>query len=235
MSVTPIPRPAATVVLLRDGNQGLETLLLKRNKALLFAGGIWVFPGGTIEKEDAAGTDGREESIARRAAVREVFEESGLVIEENSLVQISCWITPEAEPRRFNTIFFLAEAPLKTKVTIDGSEIHDHTWVVIREVLAQHEAGEFGLFPPTIMTLRRLSKYNNAKQAMKEMSHIKPHYVTPVFSMEGKFVQVFFYGDVSYESGDASLQGPKHRCVLKGSTWHYVHEDLRQEHQRLDA
>ncbi|MDH3995153.1 MAG: NUDIX hydrolase, partial [Gammaproteobacteria bacterium] len=37
----PEPRPAATVVLIRDGAGGLETLMLKRNKALLFAGGVW--------------------------------------------------------------------------------------------------------------------------------------------------------------------------------------------------
>ncbi|HBX73628.1 MAG TPA: hypothetical protein DEG86_11640, partial [Halieaceae bacterium] len=45
-------RPASTVVLLRDGPEGLETLLLKRNKALLFAGGYWVFPGGALEASD---------------------------------------------------------------------------------------------------------------------------------------------------------------------------------------
>lgn len=45
-------RPASTVVLLRDSPEGLETLLLRRNKALLFAGGYWVFPGGALEPQD---------------------------------------------------------------------------------------------------------------------------------------------------------------------------------------
>ncbi|MFB0950916.1 MAG: hypothetical protein QMB10_06645 [Halioglobus sp.] len=45
-------RPASTVVLLRDTANGLETLLLKRNKALVFAGGAWVFPGGSVDPED---------------------------------------------------------------------------------------------------------------------------------------------------------------------------------------
>lgn len=53
------PRTAATVILIRDGESGPETLLLKRNKALLFAGGVWVFPGGSLDPEDweAAGGD----------------------------------------------------------------------------------------------------------------------------------------------------------------------------------
>ena len=48
--VTPIP--AATVVPLRDGPRGLEVLLLKRNEALVFAPGAWVFPGGRIDAGD---------------------------------------------------------------------------------------------------------------------------------------------------------------------------------------
>ena len=51
----PEARPASTVVLLRDSDSGLETLLLKRNKALLFAGGLWVFPGGALDPEDFDG------------------------------------------------------------------------------------------------------------------------------------------------------------------------------------
>lgn len=106
MSSIPEPRPAATVVLIRDGKQGLETLMLKRNKALLFAGGIWVFPGGALEQADWDGADGDESVAARLAAAREAEEESGLEIDTQGLVEISLWITPEAEPRRFHTWFF---------------------------------------------------------------------------------------------------------------------------------
>ena len=38
--------PAATVILLRDSNRGLETLMMRRNSNLSFAEGMWVFPGG---------------------------------------------------------------------------------------------------------------------------------------------------------------------------------------------
>ena len=43
--------PAATVVLLRDGNAGVEVLMLKKNSKITF-GGMWVFPGGKIDAED---------------------------------------------------------------------------------------------------------------------------------------------------------------------------------------
>ena len=48
---------AATVILLRDGADGLETLMLRRNSKLAFVGGMWVFPGGRVDAQDAAGVD----------------------------------------------------------------------------------------------------------------------------------------------------------------------------------
>ena len=47
--------PAATVVLLRDTPDGVETLMLRRDTELAFAGGAWVFPGGRIDPEDYPG------------------------------------------------------------------------------------------------------------------------------------------------------------------------------------
>ena len=67
-------RPASTVVLLRDGSNGLETLLLKRNKALMFAGGLWVFPGGAIDPEDIEAAGGEMVAASRIAAAREAAE-----------------------------------------------------------------------------------------------------------------------------------------------------------------
>ena len=68
MSESVEARPASTVVLLRDTPTGLETLLLKRNKALLFAGGAWVFPGGALDAQDLAAARGDVHLAARIAA-----------------------------------------------------------------------------------------------------------------------------------------------------------------------
>src|SRR5689334_14483406 len=97
--------PAATVVLVRDGADGLETLLLRRNSKIAF-GGMWVFPGGRIDESDWRGlVAGDELAAARRAAVRETHEEAGLVIAEGSLVALSHWTPPAMAPKRFLTWF----------------------------------------------------------------------------------------------------------------------------------
>ena len=235
MSDIPQPRPAATVVLIRDGQEGLETLMLKRNKALIFAGGVWVFPGGAIDPADWEARDGSEADAARAAAAREAREESGLDIDADTMVQISHWTTPVAEPKRFYTWFFLALAPEEPEVVIDGSEIHDHSWMSISEAIAAHDAGELGLFPPTIMTLRALQGYMTAEDAMIGIAARDPYDVLPVFASGGDEIQVFYRGDDCYESADPERKGARHRCVLREKTWHYVYENVEPGTPRLDG
>ena len=116
------PRPAATVVPLRDGERGLEVLLLRRSSGGTF-GGIWVFPGGQVDGADAAGlaveSNDAEVAAARRAAVREAQEEAGLELDLDRLVTLSFWLPPPEAPRRFATWFFLAPAAQQPAVVVD--------------------------------------------------------------------------------------------------------------------
>ncbi|NNL87226.1 MAG: NUDIX domain-containing protein, partial [Myxococcales bacterium] len=70
--------PAATVLLVRDANPGLEVLYVQRNAALSFHGGAWVYPGGRIDEADFGDDASDLEAAARRAAVREAEEEAGV-------------------------------------------------------------------------------------------------------------------------------------------------------------
>ena len=101
--VRPDPIPAATVVLLRDGADGVETLMLRRDVNLAFAGGAWVFPGGRMDPEDypKAARESRDAgdevqlTAARNAAAREAMEEAGLSVDPSGLVWFAHW-TPES-------------------------------------------------------------------------------------------------------------------------------------------
>ncbi len=80
------PRPAATILLLRDGAAGLEVFMVVRHHAIDFASGALVFPGGRVEDDDhafAARLDAAEPGHAtafRIAAIRETFEECGVLL-----------------------------------------------------------------------------------------------------------------------------------------------------------
>ncbi|MBM3568518.1 MAG: NUDIX hydrolase [Alphaproteobacteria bacterium] len=90
MSETPAPRPAATVLPLRDGPGGLEVFMLVRAREIDFASGAWVFPGGRVDGADTAeaartratGAEGLspEELGYAVAAAREAFEECGILL-----------------------------------------------------------------------------------------------------------------------------------------------------------
>jgi len=96
---TPAPRPAATVLMLRDAACGPEVFMVRRHDAAVFMGGAYVFPGGRVDlgDSDVADTswcDGLEApalpgvaseaaTAHRLAAIRELFEEAGVLLARN--------------------------------------------------------------------------------------------------------------------------------------------------------
>ena len=86
----PVPVPAATILLLRDGEAGLEVFMVKRHHQIDFVAGALVFPGGKLEKGDSDAAlerhfDGGESWTAEMralgaGAIREAFEESGILL-----------------------------------------------------------------------------------------------------------------------------------------------------------
>lgn len=212
---------AATVVVLRDTAEGIETLLLRRNSKLGFAGGAWVFPGGRVDPGDVdPDRPDDEEAAARRAAVREAAEEAGLVVEPEGLVPISHWTPPMVAIKRFATWFFLAEAP-KTMVEVDGGEIVDHVWVRPDLALARHADGDVELLPPTWVTLQRVVGHADVASALAAAAAAPvDRFVTKFVSVDGQTVSLW-EGDAGYELGDPSAEGPRHRLHVTGLPWRY--------------
>lgn len=77
------PRPAAAVILWREGPAGREVFWVRRGEALSFAGGFYAFPGGRLDESDFAvpvpGFEG-EQAALRACACRELFEETGVLL-----------------------------------------------------------------------------------------------------------------------------------------------------------
>jgi 8-oxo-dGTP pyrophosphatase MutT (NUDIX family) len=214
----PPPIPAATVVLIRDGDSGLETLMLRRNSRGA-VGGMWVFPGGRIDPGD-----GVEEEGARQAAARETLEEASLVIDPAVLVPFAHWTPPAVAPKRFATWFFLAPAPAGD-VEVDGQEIHDHLWVAPSDAMRRRDDGEIELAPPTFVTLHMLSSSPDVATAMAEAAAVPIEFFTThiVKAPSGELCAVW-HGDVAYEGGAADADGGRHRLVMTDGAWTYVRE-----------
>ncbi len=217
--------PAATVILLRDGPDGLETLMLRRNSKLEFAGGMWVFPGGRVDPEDHP-DDGPDVEVAvRNAAVREAEEEAGLVVDPDALIPFSHWTPPKVAIKRFATWFFVARAPAGA-ITIDDGEIHESMWVRPADALRRRDEGEIELAPPTWLSLDRLATSATVDDALGEARSAEVEsFVTAIAKDPDGELVAMWHGDAGYESGDASADGPRHRLVMAGSGgWRYLRD-----------
>lgn len=230
------PRPAATLILVRDASHGLEVLLAKRTHLAEFAGGAYVFPGGAVDQADAAPelaalASGIDDAQASRrlgiecgglgywiAAIRECFEEAGLLFAhayddvlididghaaprfaaarkalaagESTLLHIlqsqnlrlatdrlhyfSHWITQAGRPRRYDTRFFLAEAPARQTPSHDGEELVNHLWIRPAEALERGHGGELNLMFPTMKTLESIAKLGDVATAIAFVRTSRP-------------------------------------------------------------
>jgi 8-oxo-dGTP pyrophosphatase MutT (NUDIX family) len=213
--------PAATVVLLRDSSDGVETLLARRNTTLAFAGGHWVFPGGRIDADDLA--DGGDQiDAARRACVREAQEEVGLAIDPAGLVGFAHWTAPPEAPRRFATWFFLSPVDEVRATTVDGGEILECVWLTPQAALRRHAAGELPLAPPTWIALWRLGQAADVRDALTQAVARGIEVFSTRMARVGDVLVALEPGDAGHETGDPQAPGPRHRLVMDDADgWRY--------------
>ena len=211
--------PAATVVCLRDGKNGIEVLLLRRNRDLKSFGGAWVFPGGRVDKEDAPGAVELER--AKVAAIREAAEETGLDLSEAPLVTLSQWIPPVQEKRRFSTWFFVTGVTDQS-ISIDGGEIHEFKWVCPRETVKAAPDPQTLIMPPTFVSLHQLSIYGSVDDALKGVGERDNDLFETRFDRTEAGFVTYWQDDAAYAKGDLSAPGPRHRLEAFSEGWQYL-------------
>jgi len=215
--------PAATVVLVRDGSEGLEALLVQRSKAVKHMGGMWVFPGGRVDEEDYP-ADGDDYRAALNAAIRETREEAGLEVSAEQLVYLSHWTTPEGAKKRFATWFFLGVLEDGQEVTVDGGEIAHHRWVKPEIALAElaDENDPFRLMPPTFVSLVDIAPYGQCVEVKASMDARDAIQYAPrmVFVQDG--ICFLYQGDAGYDQESLEVDGPRHRAYMINDQLEYV-------------
>lgn len=212
--------PAATVVIVRDGPAGVETLMLRKNSKLAY-GGMWVFPGGRIDDDDRVGAPDAE-AAARRAAAREAVEEAGMAVVVDELAWIAHWTPPALAPRRFATWFFVGPAAADHVVTIDGGEIHESEWMRPADALVRRDAGEVELAPPTWMTLSYLADFDDVAALMDDAHRRTPVVYETVIARGETGAVAMWAGDAGYATEDLAVPGARHRLVM-GPVWVLEH------------
>lgn len=98
----------------------------------------------------------------RRTTFNAFARAERLTLAADRMAYFSHWITPEGEPRRYDTRFFVAEAPPAQEPLHDNRETVSHLWVVPAAAIERHDAGEFKMRFPTICTLKLFAGYDSA-------------------------------------------------------------------------
>ena len=165
------PRDAATVVVLRDGGDGVEVYLVKRSRMVDFMAGAHVFPGGRFDPADAS---------LEACAVRETFEEAGLQLDPAALVPWVRWVTPDISPRRFDARFFLARSPAGQEPRVDGREATEGLWIAPARALERWLGDDMLLAPATAKCLDALLAHRRVDEALAAAAKRPPPVMQPL-------------------------------------------------------
>jgi hypothetical protein len=114
-------------------------------------------------------------------------------------VRISRWITPEVVAIRFDTHFFLAEAPAGADPRPDGGETVDLGWFTPRGAIEAHERDEILLVFPTIKTLEQLAEHSSADALLEWAAGRVVEPVEPRVVGEGPAARLVLPGEAGYE------------------------------------
>ena len=185
------PRVAASVIVLRDSDSGPEVLLVQRNPEQRFMGGAWVFPGGSVHGEESPA----------QAGLRELEEEASLQLASgtDALVPFSRWITPAEVKVRFDTYFFVVDAPADATPAPDGQECVDMAWKRPAVALSEYADGSLQLVFPTIKHLEQLAEQPSVAATIdaaraREVTPIQPRIV-----VTGSTAEVLLPGEPGYD------------------------------------
>lgn len=197
--------------------------MVRRSSRLAFAGGMWVFPGGRLDPEDFGDDADDLDAAERRAAAREAFEETRVVIEPAALVRWSHWTPPDlGQSHRFSTAFFIGADP-GDEVVVDHGEIREHRWLAPAEALALHAEGQIELAPPTFITLLQLRAAGSLTEWITRGTEAVEHFST-VIAAEGETMVALYHGDAGYERADPTAAGRRHRLVMASDGWRYLRD-----------
>ncbi|MFF7072835.1 NUDIX hydrolase [Streptomyces pseudovenezuelae] len=104
--------------------------------------------------------------VARELSFAEFLERRGLVLRSDLLGAWTRWITPEFEPRRYDTWFFVAALPQGQRTRNASTEADRTVWIRPEDAADGYDKGELLMMPPTIATLRQLTAYGTAAAAL---------------------------------------------------------------------
>ena len=121
----------------------------------------------------------RSDVVAGKLPFSEILREHNLTPALDLLVPFAHWITPTTQKKRFDTHFFLVTAPVIQFGAHDGGEAVEGVWTTPRQALAEADAGQRIMLPPTRLNLEKLAQDDTVKDAVASARAAKVVTVLP--------------------------------------------------------
>lgn len=179
----------------------------------------------SVDPDAAVRAEAVEQLAARRAAVREVREETGLEVSPDALVATALWIPPLSAPKRMRTWFYLTTAPAGA-IVLAEDEVIDYAWLRPEIALERHASAVMILVAPTWVTLHGLQGFESVAEIVAQATAGGlAHYETRLGAGERGPV-LFWAGDVAYDDDALAGQtGGRHRLAIGQVPWVYTATD----------
>ncbi|BCL29680.1 NUDIX hydrolase [Streptomyces aurantiacus] len=133
------------------------------------AGVLLAGPASDTVVGDTTGDDweaDRAALVARDLSFAEFLDRRGLVLRSDLLGAWTRWITPEFEPRRYDTWFFVAALPAGQRTRNASTEADRTVWIRPADAMDGYARGDLLMMPPTVATLRQIGAYATAAEAL---------------------------------------------------------------------
>lgn len=132
----------------------------------------------------------------------EFIDQRELVVPLDRLGYFAHWITPYAESRRYDTYFFVVDAPEQQAPLHDHLETTDSMWERPEAILEANSDGKLQLAPPTKRTLQRLAAFETVEAVMEFTRGFEPPTLLPHMELEDGGVTLYLPGDPAYPADD---------------------------------
>ncbi len=165
--------------------------------------GVLLAGAGPDQVADVAGPEWEADRLAligREESLSGLLTRRGLALRADLLRPWAHWITPELEPRRYDTRFFVAALPPGQLTRDVGGEADATMWLTPAAAVKLHEQGELDMLPPTIITLQELAEYATTSEVLSAAAGRDIAPVLPRIVVSGDQVELLLPHEEGYQT-----------------------------------
>jgi 8-oxo-dGTP pyrophosphatase MutT (NUDIX family) len=134
--------------------------------------------------------EAREALLANAQPLDALLRQHGIRLDSGRLIYLAHWITPEPEPRRYDTRFFAARVDADAVFELSGDELVEAAWVEPADAVERFRRGEMTLLPPTVETLQRLAGFSSIEAAWSELAEAAVPAILPRMRRTAEGVEI---------------------------------------------